>query len=182
MRKLGRKRKTGVKREPSGRIAKDARERQEAANVVVLAQPHRRGSPSHWRCTAWGRVIEDSGQVPRDVSRAALFEAGSRYLMDYRRMLAVTENVFPFANSEGGKPPEIDREERDKIIRAYADAMRSLRDGGIRVREAIEHLVIEPFEEAWQPPHWVSFYGVVGLTCLAEHYGLQWRGADRVKA
>jgi hypothetical protein len=181
MTKPGRKRKTGVKREPSGRIAKASRERQEAANVVVLAQPHRRGSPSHWRCTAWGRVIEDSGQVPADVSRAALFEAGSRYLIDYRRMLAVTENVFPYANAEGGTPPEIDRDERDKIIAAYAGAMRSLRDGGIRVREAIEFLVIEPFDEMWQPPHWVQFYGIIGLTCLAEHYGLQWRGADRVK-
>lgn len=183
MARAGRKRKAMKPRTNTGRIKHAARDPRDNPTVVVLAQPHRNGSPSHWRATAWGRMLEDRlDMIPAGVSRHALYEAGGRFLAEYRAMLRATENRWPLAVTALGGGAEIAVVDAQMAIQRFEASRTALQRCGARQADAVRFLCLEPAEEAWQPPHWVVFYGVQGLTTLAEHYGMQWRGEDRERA
>jgi hypothetical protein len=173
----GRKRKPG-RREPNGDIVRiSAAQKAEDMRAVVLAQPHRRGSPSDRLWCPVGRLIEEPGYLPSQMSKAGLYEAAMRFAEAHARWQGVVGSARPYANSTAGG--EMDDDQAVRYMRAWSDAWRELRQEGEMVERAVFAIVIDCNPEDYTPPHWIRHGALIGLVALAAHFGIDLDGADK---
>jgi hypothetical protein len=168
----------------------------EDPRVVVLFQPHRRGSASDRLWCPVGRLLEMEGGHATGLSKSGLYEASQRFAEAYRAWQSVKGSKRPLANSASGSDalercvypgPDIPCECKGecpamKWPKAWSDVWRELRGAGEAAEKAVFFTVIDPQPEDWHPPFWVQNACVHGLIAIAKHYGIEWDGEDKGKS
>ena len=144
----GRKRDL-TRREPNGRAQRPtasaqtaiARERNDAVMSVVLAQPHRRGSRSQWRESAFGRFCDDHKL------REEIYDGGNAYSDLLRRWRAAkgVPTELRLGMGRSGQGPS------DATVEAWTQRLGSIRlnvvlSAGAGAWLAVELLVVDGIE------------------------------------
>lgn len=176
--RVGRKRKPGVKRTPSGqpsRAGKDPR-------ATVLNQHHRKGSLSQMRQTAAGRLVSDDSHLTKGISREALHRAAECLAGAYHAYQVAIASRRPLAVTSGGSNSIEDESRTMRAIETYERANGALQRAGQPIRQATLTLCCEHHPEDWSPPFHLAFLAVEGLKVTADHFGIDWRGEDRKAA
>lgn len=173
----GRKRKA-VPREKNGRIKRSIQPQRDI-RMLVLSQPHRKGSSSDRMISPVGRLIEASGYLTEGLSKEGLYDAANRFSGAYQKWQTVVGSSRPYANSAAATDIEIDDEQADRFRKNWMDAWRALRNTSNMTERAVFIAVIDPQAEDWVPPYWVMYACIDGLKALAAHFGLDINGEDK---
>ena len=178
MARAGKKRKTGVVRTKSGQISRAGKD----PRMTVLAQHHRAGRLSEWRGTVVGRFLEDDRTLTRGLSCNTLYEAADRFAKAYNGWQAAKASRRPLAVTSGVSLAPEDIERSIKAVERYERANTALQQQGHAIRQATHAIVCDYRDESYVMPFHVAFHLVEGLKALADHYGLDYRGEDRIAA
>lgn len=176
MAKSGRKRKASVARTPTGQISRAGKD----PRMTALAQQHRAGRVSEWRGTTVGRLLEDESGIASGISRRGLYEAANRFAQSHAAWQAALASRRPMAVTSGGTNAPEDIERSQRAIEQYERTGGVLQRLGHAIRQATHDLCCEHHEENWKPPFHMAYHAVEGLKALADHYGIDIRGEDKM--
>jgi hypothetical protein len=164
-------------REASGKLQREPQEERTAEIVaIVLAQPHRRGDGDDRRSTPIGRLILDKRIAQAGgMSIDEQFRAAELYIQAFGNIRRVWDSRRPLAhNPDGRTPSDIPVDMVRRYESEWGDIGRVLRDAGVMVTKAIEHLLQDalPDDDERVYAFWVRYGAGVGLLALARHFGI----------
>lgn len=187
-RRAGRKRKTGVSRQPNGQPARVAAEQQENAQVTVVAARMRLYGADKADCLRpeLGHVLGRLYLDRRNGISPEMYQAGLRMGEEYARYYGLTGVPFPSARAQdlfrvGGDGGDVDP---DKARKARNDAtaielVLAIGDtAGCPVRTVTKRVVIEDRDDGLYQRHMLAHLRA-GLKKLVQHYGIVAGKAER---